>query len=133
GIAQAVLGRVDPAPAHRWRADGTPYALNDSRGDLALSLTAENGKVDLNQARPELLGGLMRELGVSPEKTALLVSAIIAFRTSSDERLGASESEPAARAASAPKHAAFDAIEELQQVAGMTPAIYERLRPYVTV
>ena len=41
--------------------------------------------------------------------------------------------EPAPRAAWFAKDAAFESVAELEQVIGVTPEVYDRLRPHVTV
>jgi general secretion pathway protein K len=92
------------------------------------------GLVDLNAAP---LGQLVRLLQMVDAATpSRLAAAIVDFRDADDVALpGGAEATDYRRAGflHGPKNAPFEAVEELDQVLGMTPATFARLRAVVTV
>ncbi len=93
----------------------------------------ETSKVDLNTAPAPLLTGLLQVVGVTqPQQSQPIVDAIVNWR---DTNALAAESA-AYRAAGypyGPRHALFGSVHELQGVLGVTPELYQRLVPFVTV
>jgi len=100
-------------------------------------LVDENGKIDLNQADPTLLTTFFQVLGLDQEQGARLASAILDWRDpdSLTQANGGGEDEDYA-AAERPygaKDASFESVAELEQVLGMTPELYARAAPHLTV
>lgn len=90
-----------------------PITLGD--GDIqSVSIVDEAGKVHLNYATQALLRYLMVERGVASGTSNTVATNIVNYR-------GASLTNP------------FDSIEELQRVTGVTQAIYDAIKDYVTV
>lgn len=88
------------------------YPLTLGSGTVqSVSLTAEQGKVHLNTASQALLRYLMVENGTADGTADSVASNIVSYRTSNN----------------------FDTIEEIQQVSGMTGAIYSAIDQDVTV
>ena len=119
-----------------WRTDGTVYAWPFGDGQVWLSVQDEDGRIDLNAAPDALLQGLFASAGLDPDTAAAMVDAIVDFRDADDlHRLqGAEDRDYAdARVPWGAKDAPFEAVEELQQVLGMTREIYQRVAPAVTV
>ncbi len=119
-----------------WRADGTVYAWAFGGGELRISIEDEGGKIDLNRAPDELLKGLFVVVGVDGPEAARLVDAIADFRDADDvKRANGAEDDDyrAAGLAWQAKDAPFEAVEELQRVMGMTPELYAKAAPYLTV
>jgi general secretion pathway protein K len=136
GIQRAMLGLLDPDPATRWRANGTPYDFAFSDGMVVVRIEDEGGKVDLNRAPGPILLALLEAVGVSPEKAYALADAIYDFRDEDHERRTAGAEDPdylAAGLQAGAKDAPFDDTEELMQALGMTREIHAAIRPYVTV
>ena len=132
--------------AGAWRTDGTAYAWAFGGGEVRISIQDEGGKIDLNGAPDELLRGLFLAatwtgpdgeiLGLDDSEADALVDAVRDFADEDDlTRLNGAEDRDYA-AAGLPwgaKDAAFDAVEELQQVLGMTPQLYQAVVPALTV
>ena len=93
--------------------------------------------MDLNIASPELVAGLMQALGADFERSRRLAGAIADWRDGDDllNAEGGAE-DPQYAAAKRPygaKDRPFETLSELRLVLGMDPALFERLRPHVTV
>ncbi|MFZ5465923.1 MAG: general secretion pathway protein GspK [Pseudomonadota bacterium] len=136
GVALAVMGLGQPDALKRWRSDGTPYAGQFDGMDLRVAVLDEMGRIDLNEAGDELIGAVLSHAGVLPDQQGALLAAILDFRDEDHEQrlMGAEDDDY--RAMGLPygaKDGDFEDIEELRLVPGMTPEIYERLRPLVTV
>ncbi len=136
GVHLAILALLDPDPAKRPRADGTPYRIAFGGAEITVSVQDEGGKIDLNRAPDELLRGLFVSLGVEPAEADALVDAIADFRDPDDlRRLNGAEDRDYEDAGLpwGAKDAPFEAVEELQQVLGVTVPLYQALRPALTV
>ena len=119
-----------------WRTDGTVYVWPFGGGRVWVSIQDEDGKIDLNTAPDELLRGLFVSVGLDEDASAALVDAIVDFRDEDDlRRLNGAEDRDYADAGLpyGAKDAPFEAVEELQQVLGMTRQIYKRVAPALTV
>jgi general secretion pathway protein K len=136
GVNRAILillGLDDTIP---WRVDGTAIAFSYGGGTVQLSLQDEGGKIDLNRAGDTVLQGLFTSVGVGQDAAQHLVDAIADFRDADGLRhLNGAEDAEYARAGLPydAKDAPFAATDELLQVFGMTPELYARVAPYVTV
>jgi general secretion pathway protein K len=118
------------------KVDGTVYAWRFGRGEVLISVQDEGGKIDLNRAGEELLKGLFVSVGVSEQEALALADAIADFRDEDDERhaFGAEDDDYLAAGLEwGAKDSAFELVSELTQVLGMTRALYERIRPALTV
>jgi general secretion pathway protein K len=119
-----------------WRTDGTVYLWPFGNGQIWLPVQDEDGRIDLNAAPDALLQGLFASADLDPDAAAAMVDAIVDFRDTDDlHRLQGAEDRDYADAGLSwgAKDAPFEAVEELQQVLGMTREIYERVAPAVTV
>jgi len=134
GITRAVLGLS--RGSGRFRADGTVYVWRFAQRKVYVSIRDEFSKVNLNQAPEAVLASLLSSAGLDQAKAESLADAIADFRDADNiPRLrGAEEADyRAAGLTWGPKNASFQTIEELQQVLGMTPQIYELIRPDLTI
>lgn len=77
----------------------------------SVSLTAEQGKAHLNTASQPLLRYLMVENGIADSTAHTVAANIVNYRSTNT----------------------FDSLEELQQVSGVTPAVYTAIDQDVTV
>lgn len=129
GLAQAVYALQDPQPQRRWVPDGRSYELRFDDARVSVSAVDEGGKLDLNAATPESLQAFFRAAGMPAADAQRLAAAVAAWRSPPQPGLDAS-----GLAGSAPaRHAPFASIEELQQVPGMTPALYRRIAGDITI
>ncbi|MFA6356291.1 MAG: hypothetical protein WCY23_04185, partial [Candidatus Omnitrophota bacterium] len=97
--------------------DGSYAAFPVTLGDgviQSVSIADESGKVHLNYATQGLLRYLMQERGVASGTANTVATNIVNYR-------GAALTNP------------FDSVEEVQRVTGMTQAIYDAIKDYVTV
>jgi general secretion pathway protein K len=133
------------------------FRLDDA--DAFVTYTSEAARVDLNQAPKELLDGLFEVLGVEPKAAGDLADRIVGWRTKSKPNTA---NDPSSNATStsasnatssaapkpgedegalylaaglnyAPRGGPFAHVDELSLVLGATPAIVERVLPFVTV
>ncbi len=119
-----------------WLPNGAPHSWWFAGTDLRISVFNEMSRINLNQAEPELLESLLRALDVPEDEANALSSAITDWRDDDDlARLNGAEDGDYKQAGLAfgAKDEPFVAVEELRQVLGMTPDIYRRLAPEVTV
>jgi general secretion pathway protein K len=137
GMEYALTRVVLPDPEWQWAPDGRahPWQLGDVV--VEVRIVDESAKVDLNVAGFPLLSGLLRAVGAEPEQAEAVAAAIVDWRDPDTLTQAAGGAEDAQYAqAGRPygaKDAPFDTIAEVEQVLGMTPALYERVAPHVTV
>jgi general secretion pathway protein K len=116
GLVMARLGHIDR------------YQFGD--GDVVVEVVSEAGKININRAPPQQLELLLLELGLAPERAAILTAAIVDWRGVSVEvgqlpplsqfdQLYLSR-KPSFR----PRRTSFEEIEELLLVHGVTPEIF---------
>lgn len=120
-----------------WRPDGLdPGMATEPLDEVRFTVRDEGGKVDINQAPAPLLRELFIAVGVKPESAIALADAIIDFRDENQEKQphGAEARDyKQAGLPWGPKNKQFDVVDELTYVLGMTPEIYRRVAPLVTV
>jgi general secretion pathway protein K len=139
GITFAILGALDPSSQTRWHADGQPHALRYASGSIQASVQDEGGKIDLNNAPAEMFAGLFRTLGASAADAQEIADGIIARRKALSPSGGNDNNNgqiPALVEVAQPRRQEaqpFLAIDDLRLVQGVTPALFELVRPFVTV
>ena len=121
----------------RWVPDGRAIDFGFGGHQLHVQVVDESAKVDLNVAPPEMLVGLMQALGVDFERARRISGAIQDWRDGDDllNPEGGAE-DPQYAAAKLPygaKDRPFETLSELRLVLGMDPALFEKMRPYLTV
>jgi general secretion pathway protein K len=111
-----------------------PWTETIAGETVSLSVVDEHGKIDLNEADPEFLAGLFKSEGMPPNSASALAQAIVDFRDPDHDAgpQGAEDAEYPAGSAGA-KDDRFATVDELLQVHGMTPQLYARIAPLVTV
>ena len=110
------------------------YQIDDVK--ISVSVVDESGKVDINLAPIDLLESLFIAVGVNDKNSALIAGAIGDWRDrdSLKRANGAEDQDYAAHGlAYESKDDQFDSIDELSLVLGMTPEIFNRVKPYVTI
>ncbi|WP_295476431.1 general secretion pathway protein GspK [uncultured Pseudomonas sp.] len=76
GVEMAVLAQLDRDPQRHWKTDGQARALRFDQASLAVSLTSEAGKLDVNAAPAESFARLLRACGSSAEQSGQLSQAL---------------------------------------------------------
>ena len=148
-IAYAMFSFLMPAPdsvltgsgdgtgdAGPWVPNGAPRVWRFAGEGVSIAISNEQSRINLNQAPPELLAALIEAFEVSDDEARSLADAIADWRDEDDLHLlnGAEDDdyEAAGRTLGA-KDAPFTAVEELQPVLGVSPALYRRLAPELSV
>ena len=127
---------LQPDPENSWPVEGTPRTWRFGNGEVSISAVESTGKIDINHANRELLAGLFSNEGLNEDEVEALLDAIEDWRDPDDLRRlqGAEDSEyQAAGRITGPKNAPFESLEELLQVLGMTPELYEQVVNSLTV
>ncbi len=103
---------------------------------LALSISDEAGRVNLNLANEALLAALLRGAGVTEDTAMRLADAIADYRDSDDlRRLNGAEAPEyeAAGLGTTPKNAPFAHLEELKAVLGINRQLFDAVKPHITL
>jgi len=135
-INAAILRMLDPVPAQQPPVDGSAFAVPFNGRTAEVSVVDEAGKVDLNKSDGALLTLLLRAAGLDQDAAQAMSDRIQDWRERSAlHRLaGAGEADYRdAGAAYAPRRGPFQTLDELRLVLGMTPQLYERLAPSLTL
>lgn len=135
-VHYAMLMQSLPDPTKRWRSDGTPYQVQLPGGMVRVRLLDEGGKIDINAAQETTLTALLTRLIGNPDGAAALANAILDWRDADDltRTHGAEAKEYEGEGKGyGPTNRNFQALEELQMVRGVTPALYRRLEPLFTL
>ena len=136
GVMRAIYALQAPSINDRWIADGRMYPMQFDQAKVGVSATAESGKVDLNAASPDVLTNLLRNAGVDPVHASQIAQAIVDWRSFPISQQQVSQRNAAYTAAGrdyGPRNGPFASVEELQMVLGMTPELYAKVAPYVTI
>lgn len=125
-----------PTDTERWQGNGVAHELLLDGVTLRVTIQDESGKIDLNFASDALLKGLFISVGMSEEASAALLDAVLDWRDADHlKRLHGAEDEDyrAAGKSYGPSNSPFETVDELQRVLGMTPELYLKLAPALTV
>lgn len=126
--------RLQLADDKKRPPDGA-FHVRLSGADVAVSFITEAARVDLNAAPKELLRGLLTVLGAGDDNAREASDRIVGWRSKASD--GDANKEAAlyqtAGRTYPPRQAPFAHVNELALVLGMTPALVERVLPYVTV
>ena len=137
GVQRGILEMMKPPQLpNRWTTDSVAQSWNYQGVAVDVSMTDESGKIDINTASEALLRGLFIAQGMKDEEAVSVLDAILDWRDpDSLKRLhGAEEAEYIAAGYSyKPANAAFQSIEELRLVMGMTPELFDKVAPLITI
>ncbi len=125
-----------PTELQRWQANGVAHLFTLGDAVLTVSLQDETGKIDLNTASDALLQGLFKAVGLSDESSGALVDSVVDWRDADKlKRLHGAEADDyrAAGKSYIPTNSPFETVDELQRVLGMSPELYRKLAPALTV
>jgi len=135
-VARAVVAMLDPRPERRWRADGTTRNFAFEGAQIRISIQDELGKIDLNQAQEPVFVNLLQSAGLDPNSATNLADKILDWRTTASLKHlnGAKDSEYRASASAyRPRNGPFQSVDELLLVMDMTPDLFRRIEPALTV
>lgn len=135
GVQYALFAIQDRDKEVRWTTDGKLYSVELADGQIYTRIMPESGRLDINLARDPLLNLLFQYAGADKEQAVQLVNNVKHWRGKSDLVVGDSVSDADYESAGlpVPAHRRFYAIEEFAKVYGVTPTMYQRLKPLLTV
>jgi general secretion pathway protein K len=119
-----------------FRADGVLREVRIGRIPVLVRIDNESDRINLNTASAALLRALVVEAGAPPALADRLTAAILDWRTSGAQARPGGAKAPEYRAAGlayGPPGSPFQSVDELADVLGMTPALFDRLAPHLTV
>jgi len=134
-LYEAIYHMIDASTA-RWPPGGPPHQIRLPHAVAEVSAIDQGGKIDINMASLPLMTSLFRQLGVDARAAQSLSAAIADWRSPSNRPLPQGAKAPQYRAAGldyGPPNAPFRSLEELRLVLGMTPELYARIVPYLTL
>ncbi len=137
GLEYAMTRVVDLDPARQWLPDGREYNWRFGEAEVVITLVDESGKVDINASDLDLLAGLMVAVGAEREPARRIAAAILDWRdadTLTQVEGGAEDGDYSSEELPyGAKDAPFETMAELQLVLGMTPELFAKLAPHLTV
>jgi general secretion pathway protein K len=135
-VNRAVLGIGDARADARWRIDGTPQALALDGAQISVRVEDELGKIDLNAAAGDTFQRLFRAAGLEPVQADALANRVVEWRSDGESHAVSSDGDAGYRTAGLsylPRHGAFQSVDEIKLVLGMTQQIFARVQPALTV
>jgi general secretion pathway protein K len=120
----------------RFQADGVVREIRVGQTLVLARVDDESDRINLNTASGVLLRALVIDVGGAPALATRLAAAILDWRTSGETPRPGGAKAPdyqAAGRAYGPPGAPFQSVGELEDVLGMTPDLYGRLAPHLTV
>ena len=136
GVQLVLSNLMSVSESGRLLGDGETLEVPLPGGIVAVTVMDENGRVDINGAREELLARLLESLDVERERAESLAAAIADYRDGDElTRLNGAEEDDyvAAGLSWGPRNDAFTGVDELKKVLGMDDAVYRALAPNVTI
>ncbi len=112
-------------PGREIPLDGSGYRVQWEERTTTVSLEHEAGKININHADAEVIGQVLKGLGLSPLRADMLAARIVDWRDPDDRPLpsGAEAQDYAvAGVTTRPANRSFIAIEEVEQVWGLDRA-----------
>jgi general secretion pathway protein K len=120
----------------QWKIDGVVHQWNENGAEIAVSAKSETAKIDLNFASEPLLKRVFTSVGATEEEADAIVACIKDWTDADNlKRPNGAEADDyrAAGKKVLPANDFFIAIEELQNVIGISPKIYSAVAPLLTV
>jgi general secretion pathway protein K len=137
GLEYAMTRVVDIDPLRQWLPDGREYPWRFGDAEIVVTIVDESGKVDINGADLDLLAALIQAVGIERQQARNIAAAIMDWRdpdTLTQAEGGAEDADYSGdERPYGAKDAPFETAAELQLVLGMTPELFEKLAPHVTV
>ncbi|MDR0770319.1 MAG: general secretion pathway protein GspK [Burkholderiales bacterium] len=120
-----------------WQPNGLSHVWREGEAQIEVAAVDEGAFIDVNTGREDLLKGLfIKTGGLDEEAAAYLVDSIVNWRTPGElKRIGGAKAADYKKAGLpyGPANAPFEAVEEVGMVLGVTPELYARVSPFLTV
>jgi general secretion pathway protein K len=120
----------------RWRPDGSQRSIDVAGNTLKLTISDENGRININKADPELIGGLLRSLALPPAEVAKMQDRILDRRDPDRERQRSGFQKAETKSAGVqydPDHPPFNDPSDIARVLGASRQLAELLARRVTI
>jgi general secretion pathway protein K len=136
GAVQHVMFSIVAARDARIRPDGLMREIRIGQTPVLVRVENESDRINLNRATPALLRALIIDVGAAPAVAERLATAITDWHNLGTDTAPGAVQAPQYRAAGlshGPPGDPFQSVDELVDVLGMTPVLFKRLAPHVTV
>jgi general secretion pathway protein K len=136
---RAIVALDDARAGERWRIDSTPYRFTFDGVEMTVSIQDEDGKFDLNESDDDTIEPLFESVGLDQKTATVLADRIVEWRTAANSddthtlHGGTDADYAGARLPWRPRHNDFQSVAEVQLVLGMTPELYDKVRPALTI
>jgi general secretion pathway protein K len=128
----AIMAAHDPS----IRPDGLVRQMRIGQTPVLVRIQNEADRINLNTASGALLRAFVIQLGEPPAFADQIAAAILDWRTAgANPRPGGAKATDyrAAGRSYGPPEAPFQSVDELADVLGVSPALYARMEPHLTV
>jgi general secretion pathway protein K len=135
-VQRALLTLFNPRPDQRPPVDGTGREMSLGNMTARVSIQDQTGLIDVNYAGRTLLGDLFKSAGAEPADADTLADRVIAWRTpknSGSLSVNSNGDYRDAESGYAPRGGPFQSVAEVALVMGMTPSLFARVAPALTV
>ena len=136
-VERAAFELSRPRMAAAWTTDGQAHRWNDGDASIVVTAVDEASRIDINAAPDALVKSLLTVIGGADDATATaLVDALGDWKDPDDLKRPSGAEAADYRAANlkyVPANAPFETVEEVARVLGMTPPIFQRILPLITV
>jgi len=134
GVMRAVA-EITAKNGGRWVGDGRSYGMSIDGQQVDIRIVDDLGKIDINAADPAVLKNLFIAAGLDAVDASTLADNV---RESRDPSGAFNREEGTQRYSQAgltqgPRYSQFNMPDEIQSVLGMTPALYRKIAPVLTV
>jgi general secretion pathway protein K len=136
GAAAHVTFMLQAAHDPQWQADGVERELRIGATPVLVRVQLESDRVNLNSASQALMRALLMQVGAAPAEADRVAAAVMDWRTSGNapRKNGAKAPEYLAAGLDyGPPGTVFQSVDELRDVLGMTPDLFARVAPHLTV
>ncbi len=133
GAVYAAIMRLLQQADAPWPPDPAPVTERGPDARLVLRVGSDDGKLDLNGISADVLAALLRAVGTDRSLAQRLAIDIALWRFPSADSTARAAAYAQAGLSYGPPGSPFQSVAELSLVLGMTPDIFVRLRPHVTV
>ena len=120
----------------RWAPDGRLHEFRAGAATVTVRVHDQARLVNPNTAPLDLIQLLLRSVGVENGKSVVLARAIVDWRSTGPQSLSGGLKLAQYQAAGlpyGPPNRPFDSLNELGLVAGMTPVVLARIRPFLSL
>jgi len=136
GAVWETVFRLEDGSDARWPMGSAAHVLRFPRAEATVRIVPEDGKINPNTASLEIMTALLMECGADAAKADSLAQAILDWRDPGEQprpRGGKMAQYRDAGLDYGPPDAAFESLDELRRVLGMTEDIFQRLRPHLSL